>query len=249
MTPDVNQTIREIAINNPATVRIFETLGIDYCCGGKRPIAEACARANVPLETLMTALAELGPESVSPEEKAWTAAPFRDLIGHIISRHHGYVRQEGPRLEALLDKVVNRHGTDHPELLSIRDVFLALNQELTAHMFKEEHVLFPFLQQMEAASRSGEPMPAACFDSVGTPIARMLADHDDAGELLAKIRALSGDFQAPAGACRSYLGLYHGLQEFERDLHMHVHLENNILFPRALEMDQMLRQESAYVTH
>ena len=249
MTPDVNQTVREIAINNPATVRVFETLGIDYCCGGKRAISEACERANVPLEKLLKLLAELGPEAVSLEEKAWGNASFRDLIGHIVSTHHAYVRGESPRLEALLDKVVNRHGADHPELGSIRDLFLALHQEMITHMFKEEHVLFPFLQQMEAAFSAGEPLPPACFDSVGTPIARMLADHDDAGALLAKMRALSGDFQAPAGACPSYLGLYHGLQEFERDLHLHVHLENNILFPRALEMDQALRQGAACVSH
>lgn len=237
-------TVREIAIDNPAAVRIFESLGIDYCCGGKRPLEEACKRANVPLSDALKLLEELEPGSVSPEEKAWTGASFRDLIGHIVTRHHSYVRREGPRLETLLDKVVSRHGASHPELLSIRDLFSALDRELVTHMFKEEHVLFPFLQKLETAARNGESLPPACFDSVGTPIARMLADHDDAGELLSKMRALSSGYQAPAGACPSYLGLYHGLQEFERDLHMHVHLENNILFPRALEMDQSLRQET-----
>jgi regulator of cell morphogenesis and NO signaling len=249
MTPDIHQTVREIAIHNPATVRVFEALGIDYCCGGKRPLPEACERANVPVAQVMKLLAELGPESLSPEDKAWSDAPFRDLIGHIVTRHHSYVREEGPRLEMLLDKVVKRHGADHPELLSIRDLFSAIHQELVTHMFKEEHVLFPYLQKMEIAVREGGPLPLACFDSVGTPIARMLADHDDAGEILAKIRVLSGNYQAPAGACPSYLGLYHGLQEFERDLHLHVHLENNILFPRALEMDRALRQETVCERH
>jgi regulator of cell morphogenesis and NO signaling len=238
-------TVREIAINNPAAVRIFESLGIDYCCGGKRPLSEACERANVPLSEALRLLAELVPVPASPQEKAWSDATFRDLIDHIVTRHHGYVRQEGPRLETLLDKVVSRHGAAHPELLSLRQLFFALDQELVTHMFKEEHILFPFLQRMETAAREGAALPAACFDSVGTPIAKMLADHDDAGELLAKMRALSSNYQAPAGACPSYLGLYHGLQEFERDLHLHVHLENNILFPRALEMDQALRQEVA----
>jgi len=243
MTPETNQTVREIAIHHPATVRIFESLGIDYCCGGKRTLADACERAHVPVADALKLLAALGPAAVSPEEKAWSGASFRDLIDHIVSCHHAYVRQEGPRLEALLEKVVNRHGAEHPELGAIRELFNAMHQELVTHMFKEEHVLFPFLRKMEIVSHDGAPVPAACFDSVGTPIARMLADHDDAGDLLARMRALSSNYQAPAGACPSYLGLYHGLREFERDLHLHVHLENNILFPRALEMDQALRHE------
>jgi regulator of cell morphogenesis and NO signaling len=243
------QTVREIAIHNPATVRVFESLGIDYCCGGKRPLAEACERAGVSVAQALKLLADVGPESSSPEGRAWGDASFRDLIDHIVARHHVYVRQEGPRLEALLDKVISRHGVNHPELLSIRDLFSAMNQELVTHMFKEEHILFPFLQKMEVSVRTGAPLPLACFDSVGTPIARMLADHDDAGELLAKIRALSSHYQAPAGACPSYLGLYHGLREFERDLHLHIHLENNILFPRALAMDHALRQETVCDRH
>jgi regulator of cell morphogenesis and NO signaling len=238
-------TVREIAIQNPAAVRIFESLGIDYCCGGRRPLEEACQLANVPLQEALDRLAALNPDASSPEEKSWANAPLRDLIDHICARHHTFVRQEGPRLEALLEKVVNRHGASHPELLSIRDLFVALHQELVTHMFKEEHILFPFLRKMEVASANGESLPAACFDSVGTPISRMLADHDDAGELLSRIRTLSSNYQAPDGACPSYLGLYHGLHEFERDLHMHVHLENNILFPRAIELDAAMRQEAA----
>ena len=244
MTPDINQTVREIAINNPATVRIFESLGIDYCCGGKRPLQEACDRAHVPVSEVLNLLANLQPESVSAEEKGWFGAPLPELTSHIVARHHSYVREESPRLEMLLDKVVSRHGTDHPEVASIRELFSAISQEMSAHMIKEEQVLFPFLQKLDVASRTGAGAPSSCFESVGVPISRMLADHDDAGELLAKIRALSNNYQAPAWACPSYLGLYHGLQEFERDLHLHVHLENNILFPRALEMERALRQEA-----
>lgn len=249
MTPDINQTVREIAINNPATVRIFESLGIDYCRGGKRRLHEACLRANIPVAHVLNLLADVNPELISPEEKGWADASLPELTEHIVARHHSYVRREAPRLEVLLDKVVGRHGADRPELFSIRDLFSAVYQELFTHMLKEEQVLFPFLQKMETAARTGAPLPSACFESVGVPIARMLADHDDAGELTARIRALSGDYQAPDGACPSYLGLYHGLEEFERDLHRHVHLENNILFPRALEMEQMLRPEAVCDRH
>jgi regulator of cell morphogenesis and NO signaling len=238
VTPDTNQTVREIAINNPATVRVFESLGIDYCCGGKRPLKEACDRANVPVVRALELLAAVQSEPVSPDEKRWMQASFHDLIDYIVTRHHQYVRDETPRLHALLAKVVSAHGAVHPELLSIRDLFAAMSEELSAHFIKEEQVLFPFLEKLNAAATAGAASPESCFDSVGAPIARLLADHDDAGELLAKIRDLSSGFEAPAGACPSYKGLYHGLQEFERDLHHHVHLENNILFPRALEMER-----------
>jgi regulator of cell morphogenesis and NO signaling len=246
MTPNSNQTVREIAINNPATVRIFETLGIDYCCGGKRSLQEACDRANVQMARALELLADAKPEPVSSEENRWVNASFLALTEHIVARHHHYVRQEAPRLETLLDKVVSRHGEAHPELLSIRELFSALAQELFAHMLKEEHVLFPFLARMEAAERAGTPPPSGCFESVGVPIARMLADHDDAGELTSRIRAISSNFEAPDGACPSYRGLHHGLQEFEQDLHHHIHLENNILFPRALEMDRTMQEKAGY---
>jgi regulator of cell morphogenesis and NO signaling len=142
----------------------------------------------------------------------------------------------------LLQKVVNRHGEAHPELGAIQDTFVALSQELFAHMMKEERIIFPFLEAMEAAARPGQPAPLGCFASVSLPIARMLADHDDAGALLAKMRDLSGDYRAPDGSCPSYRGLYQALEEFERDLHHHVHLENNILFPRAMEMERSLKE-------
>ena len=241
MTLNTNQTVREIAINNPQTVRIFESLGIDYCCGGKRPLREACERANVPLERAIELLTTVKSQSTSPEERSWSGASMADLTGHIVQRHHRSVREESPRLQLLLEKVVNRHGGAHPELRSIQDLFAALSQELFAHMLKEEQVLFPYLQKMEAAASAAGVRPEACFGSVEFPIARMLADHDDAGELLARMRELSGQYQAPEDACPSYRGLYHGLQEFERDLHQHVHLENNILFPRAVEVEKKLQ--------
>lgn len=246
MTFEKNQTVREIAINQPASVRVFEQLGIDYCCGGKRLLQEACDRANVPIETVMQQLAELETSGISPEEQRWTEASLADLMAHIVNRHHRYVRDEAPRLEALLQKVVNRHGETHPELMAIQETFGALSQELFAHMMKEERVLFPFVEQMEAAARYGAPGPVGCFPTVEFPIARMLSEHDDAGALTSRIRELSGSYQPPDGACPSYRGLYHALEEFERDLHRHIHLENNALFPRAVEMERSL-QESAHV--
>lgn len=237
MTPDLSQTVREIAIEHPATVRVFESLGIDYCCGGKRTLKDACERAGVPPERALDMLAQI--EEPAPSEAAnWAGANAQELIRHIVGRHHSYVRSETPRLMTMFDKVVSRHGQDHPELASIRELFSALTQELFAHMLKEENVLFPYLEKMDAAVTRGEIPPPAVFGSVEMPISRMLADHDDAGELLAKMRALSSGYSAPESACPTYRALYHGLEEFEHDLHQHVHLENNILFPRALHMEQ-----------
>jgi regulator of cell morphogenesis and NO signaling len=242
MTFDMGQTVREVAISHPASVRVFEDLGIDYCCGGKRPLEEACEKANVPIATLMHRLGELDANNVSPEDQEWTGASLRDLTAHIVNRHHSYVRDEAPRVQTLLQKVVDRHGKTHPELRTIQAIFAGLSGELFEHMLKEERVLFPFLDQMEAAAHSGGPSSVRCFRSVEFPIARMLAEHDDAGAFIASIRELSGDYQPPDGACPTYRGLYHALEEFERDLHHHIHLENNILFPRAVELERWLRE-------
>jgi regulator of cell morphogenesis and NO signaling len=212
-------TVREIAIENPAAIRVFESFGIDYCCGGQRPLQEACARVNVPVERVLEKLSETS----LAEDTNWTDASSKELIAHIVARHHAYVRQEAPRLAMLLAKVAGKHGVAHPELASILELFTTLATDLLAHMQKEEQVLFPLLQTTD--TQSANP-------SLAAPIARMLADHDEAGALTAKIRALASNFELPAGACPSYRGLYHGLEEFERDLHQHVHLENNILFRR-----------------
>lgn len=243
MKPDVNQTVREIAIEHPTTVRVFESLGIDYCCGGKRTLGDACERAGVPVQRALDLMAAIG-EDTPTDTANWVGASTEELIGHIVGRHHGYVRSETPRLMTMFAKVVSRHGQDHPELASIRDLFGALTQELSAHMLKEENILFPYLEQMASAVARGAAPPPAVFGSVEMPISRMLADHDDAGELLAEMRVLSSGYRAPDSACPTYRALYHGLEEFEHDLHQHVHLENNILFPRALHME---RQDSEVV--
>jgi regulator of cell morphogenesis and NO signaling len=237
MTTAADTIVRKIALDNPASARVFESLGIDYCCGGNLPLKDACLRANVSPESVLKLLDDLdAARQGEPEE--WLNAPFAELTGHIVSRHHGYVRTEAPRLLALLEKVTSKHGAAHPELAEIGTIFATVFQKLSVHMLKEEQVLFPFLNSMDAAHRSGQPLPAAFFESVRNPIASMLTDHNDAGESVGWIATLSGGYRTPPGACPSYIALYTGLAEFERDLHRHVHLENNILFPRALELEQ-----------
>jgi regulator of cell morphogenesis and NO signaling len=234
----VDQSVREIAIENPATVSIFESLGIDYCCGGAKPLRVACEHAKVPLARAVELLASANPDVADADDTRWKDSALADLATHIVEQHHAFVRREAPRLETLAGKVAEKHGERHPETPQIRDVFTAIAQELFAHMMKEENLLFPYLSQMESAVLAGEPVPPAFFGSVQNPIARMLAEHDDAAELLSQMRKLSNGFQPPEDASPSYHGLYHGLEEFERDLHRHIHLENNILFPRAVNLER-----------
>jgi regulator of cell morphogenesis and NO signaling len=244
---DTSQAVCEIAVDNPAAVRVFENFGIDYCCGGKRSLQEACESVNAPIHQVVQALEELQANDTRPEEEPWTTSSLAELTAHIVDRHHRYIRDQAPRIERLLQKVVERHGEAHPELGRIQETFLALSGELLAHMMKEERALFPFLGEMEAAARGGRTAPLeACFPSVELPISRMLADHNDAGALTAKIRELSGGYRAPEESCPTYRSLYRALEEFERDLHHHIHLENNILFPRAVEMERS-REEPDHV--
>ena len=231
------KTVREIVTENPSNVRVFETLGIDYCCGGNRTLNDACTRAKVSVESALDLLAKAGQPHVAQGGQVWNRSRLSALADHIAESHHGYVRRETPRIKALLAKVIGRHGDSHPEVKQIEELFNAVSEELSTHMLKEEQVLFPYIAKMEAAFLDGQPRPAAFFGSVTKPIANMLADHDDAGALFSRMRELSNGYQPPASSCPTYRGLYQGLQEFERDLHQHVHLENNILFTRAVEME------------
>jgi regulator of cell morphogenesis and NO signaling len=231
------KTVREIALENPSSIRVFESLGIDYCCGGKRPLSDACSHAKVDFDRVIELLETAKLESQTPAGE-WKDKPLGELTAYIAAKHHGYVRQETPRIHGLLTKVAAKHGPTHPEISMIDELFTALGQELSTHMLKEEQVLFPHIERMEQAVLAGSPAPAAFFGTVKRPIANMVAEHDDAGALLSQIRVLSNGYTAPAGACPTFLALYRGLEEFERDLHHHVHLENNILFPRSIEMEQ-----------
>ncbi len=237
MPVTLEKTVREIALENPASIRVFESLGIDYCCGGNKSLSDACARAGVTSDRVFELLEQAKLDSQVRTGEEWQNQPLRELIAHIVKNHHAYVRQETPRIAGLLAKVVAKHGSAHPALAEIDQLFSAIGQDLATHLVKEEQVLFPYIEQMENALQTGGPAPVSCFGTVKRPVSMMIAEHDDAGAILWRIRQLSDDFTAPSGACPSFLALYTGLEEFERDLHRHVHLENNILFPRAVEME------------
>ncbi|HEY7098069.1 MAG TPA: iron-sulfur cluster repair di-iron protein [Terriglobales bacterium] len=229
------KTVREFAVENPTATRVFEKVGIDYCCGGNQSLEEACTKMNVSIDHVLD-LIEMAEETAraARQEHDWKQEPLSELIAHIKNTHHRYTREEIVRLTALLQKVCSVHGKNHPELFDIQETFNALTQELTTHMMKEELVLFPYVERMEEALLQREPVLPAPFGSVGNPIAMMEHEHASAGDALRAIRKASNDFTAPPEACVSYQTLYKALEAFEADLHQHVHLENNILFPRAI---------------
>ena len=239
MSLNAARTVRELATELPHATRTFEKLGIDYCCGGSRSLSDACMHARVPVEDVLRALEQDG--NSSPAKDAgppdFTKAKLTDLVEHILATHHAYVKQELPRLHQLLNKVVSVHGKTHPELGEIQQVFQAMSAELSSHMMKEEQILFPHIVALENAVTTGRPQPRPAFGTVNNPVHMMELEHESAGAALKAISTLSANYTAPEGACFSYKTLYAALQEFEADLHQHVHLENNILFPRAIAME------------
>jgi regulator of cell morphogenesis and NO signaling len=228
------KTVRELALEIPAATRVFERLHIDYCCGGNRPLDEACRAAGVPLDSVLSALDS--PDAV-PADRDWPTAPLAELVAHIQSTHHAYTREALARIPLLLDKVCSKHGPSHPEVRSIQANFAELVQDMSTHMMKEEMVLFPYIVRLEEAVLSGDPVIPPPFGTVANPVRMMMNEHDAAGSLVREIRAASNDFTAPADACITFQTLYGALAEFEADLHQHIHLENNILFPRAIALE------------
>ena len=233
------KTVRQIAVDNPEATRIFEKFGIDYCCGGNQPLEQACEKANISIDEVLDAL-EMAESTARAAQQVrdWNREPLSELIAHIKGTHHKYTREAIAEVTALLAKVCSVHGKNHRELLEIRETYAGLAQELTTHLMKEEMVLFPYIERMEEAVIQGDPPLPAPFGTVRNPVAMMEHEHDSAGHALRAIRKESSDFTPPADKCASYQTLYKALAAFEADLHQHIHLENNILFPRAIAMEQ-----------
>ena len=234
----LTQTVRDIALEQPTSIRVFEHFGIDYCCGGRKPLAEACSARGVSVDTVLAALGA-STDSTVPAPIDWSQASLNRLIDHIVANHHAYVKRELPRLAVLAQKVVNRHGDTQPHLPAIQQSLIYLDDELTHHLAKEENILFPYIAALETAMSSGSAHPDACFGAVSNPIGMMTNEHEAAGAQLAEIERLTENFTTPIGACPTYHAFYGGLKEFQQDLHQHIHLENNILFPRAIELESL----------
>lgn len=231
------KTVGEIAAEVPGTTREFEKLGIDYCCGGSRTLGEACAEAKVSIEDVLARLEKSAASSQTEASQDWQKQLLADLIAHITATHHAFVRSESSRIEALAVKVASVHGQNHPELVKVQEVFAALGAELSVHLMKEEQILFPYVQLMEENILAGEAAPPAMFGTVLNPVRMMMQEHDGAGDSLRTLRTITKNYAVPEDACISYRTLYQSLEGFELDLHQHIHLENNILFPRAVTME------------
>jgi regulator of cell morphogenesis and NO signaling len=238
MVLDPAKTVREIAVAFPQAPRVFEKTKIDYCCGGDQLLGDACAKAGVDLHVLEQMLEANAATAISGLDCGRLTAA--QLIKHILDTHHVYTRGEMQRLEGLVEKVVHAHSANHPELLSMRDLLQQLFAELKGHMFKEEQILFPFLIQLQESRSQNRPAPFAPFGTVNNPVRMMMFEHDHAGDILRELRKLSRGYRVPEDACASYRAFYEALAAFEQDLHQHIHLENNILFPKAIALEANL---------
>lgn len=232
-------TIRDIVADDFRAAAVFERHRIDFCCGGDRPIAEACREKGLDAAAV---IAEVEAATSAPGQAPRFAEWDLDVLAsHIVVNHHGYVRRAIETLGAHVRKVASVHGERHPETVKVAELFGAVADDMTQHMAKEERVLFPYITRLAEAVRTGGAPPAAPFGTIANPIGMMEAEHQAAGDLLAAIREQTGGFVPPADGCTTYKVTYKELEEFEADLHQHVHLENNLLFPKALNLERALR--------
>lgn len=228
-------SLKDIALSHPGAARVLEAFHLDYCCGGRDSLDEACRAAGLATAELLAAIEEAS--AATPAEPGLDQAPLNAVIQFIVGTHHAFTRTELARIEPLLGKVIARHGAAHPELAAIGEGFRALQGDLGPHLDKEERILFPYIHGLESWRAGHGAQPEACFGSMDNPLRQMQAEHENVGALLKKIRRLSRHFMPPDDACPSYRALYQALEGLETDLMRHIHLENNVLFPRARALE------------
>jgi regulator of cell morphogenesis and NO signaling len=228
-------TIGEIVSTDFRTAAIFERFGIDFCCGGRQSIGEACRSAAADPATVSRAIEALPPTDESSDDD-FMQVPLPQLIDHIVETHHQYLRLAVPMVGRYLAKLVEVHGARHPELARVQDSFNRLGGVLMQHMVKEERVLFPYMRDL--ATHGVDASWPSPFGTVENPIRMMEREHREAGDELRQIRELTGGFTPPDDGCPTYRVCFEELAHFERDLHRHVHLENNVLFPRVIEIER-----------
>jgi regulator of cell morphogenesis and NO signaling len=235
MATQLSQTVvGKIVAQQPGAARVFEKYHIDYCCRGGTTLSEACASEDVDLREVVTEIEQLSRTRDSSEEVNWSEASLTELADHIVDTHHRFLSTELPRISGLIGKTVNAHGDKRPELSKVAETFRLMREELESHMAKEENILFPAIRTLETRHDS----VSFPFGSVANPIGMMEHEHDDAGSALRRLRELTENFTPPRDACPTYRAMLDSLQNLEQDLHRHIHKENNILFPRAKELEQ-----------
>jgi regulator of cell morphogenesis and NO signaling len=227
------RTVAQIVASDMRTATIFKKYGIDFCCAGGKPITEACQGKEVEATTIFNEIESL---DIEKAETDYNTMDLDVLANHILGVHHTYVKESTPIIIEFADKVAKVHGNAQPETIEIAKLFREVGMELQQHMLKEENILFPHIINMVIAKRNGATIDIP-FGSVQNPIKMMEMEHDAAGDIIKKIEKLSDYYTPPGHACNTYKALYHHLKEFQEDLHIHIHLENNILFPKAIEME------------
>ena len=237
MNISLKSSVGEVVKLNFKTAPLFLANNIDYCCGGNKAISDACKEVGVDPDQLIKQLETLVAEK-DPDSEYINHLGLDELTYYIVKRHHVYVRESIPPLKKNLEKICQVHGEHHPELFQIKELFNGSADALTLHMQKEENVLFPYIQQLALAKKENTPLPPAHFGSVSNPIEMMLAEHQHEGERFDEIARLSNHYTLPEGGCTTYEVTLKQLSDFENDLHRHIHLENNILFPKAIELEQ-----------
>jgi regulator of cell morphogenesis and NO signaling len=238
-TFQVHDTVGAIVRQYPSLSRLFEQAKVDYCCGGKKPLEVACRNQGIDPQAFLTQL-EVALESEETSDLNVATLSLTELADHIEQTHHTYLHCELPRLERMTAKVAAVHGDKEPRLHQIKEIFLALSQDLSTHLMKEEQILFPMIRQLEASAT----VPSFHCGTLANPIRRMEFEHDEAGVALVHLRHLTDDYTPPEWACNTYRALLDALANFERDMHQHIHKENNVLFPRAIELEQQKAHQS-----
>lgn len=239
-----NKTVAELVASDFRTANVFKKYGIDFCCGGKRTLAEVSKKEDVDLDRLEDDLKTIETSPAETPHLDFNQWEIDFLSDYIVNVHHKYVRENIPPLLEYTQKVARVHGATNPEVVQIARLFSDLAAELHQHMLKEEQILFPYIKQLAAAKKEPHSVQPAPFRSVENPIAMMVHEHDTAGKIMKEIRRLSSDFNFPENACNTYRVSYLKLNEFEGDLHKHIHLENNILFPKAIEAEEKLQNQT-----
>lgn len=234
-----NQIIGELVAKDYRTASVFKKYSIDFCCQGNRTIEEACEKKNIDTKKVLEDLVAMM-ESKSESTTDYQSWPLDLLADYIEKKHHRYVQEKTLEIQPYLDKICKVHGERHPELLKIKEEFNANAGELAAHMKKEELILFPFIRKMTQAKMENIKVDAAHFGTVINPIQMMMDEHTVEGNRFRKIEELSNNYTPPQDACNTYRVSFSLLKEFEQDLHLHIHLENNILFPKAIEIEKEL---------
>ncbi|MCQ0110081.1 iron-sulfur cluster repair di-iron protein [Zhouia amylolytica] len=239
----VNKQIGEYVAEDYRTAAVFSKYGIDFCCRGNRTINEVCTKKGIDQDILLHSLNEVL-KNKSGESIDYRSWPLDLLIDYIEKKHHRYVEQNIPVLLQYLDKLRRVHGERHPELFDVYELFSGSAGDLAQHMKKEELVLFPFVKKMVKAQLTGEAIEAPHFGTVGNPIEMMKHEHDNEGVRFREIAKITDNYTPPADACNTYKVAFKMLDEFEKDLHLHIHLENNILFPAATKLEKLFAAEA-----